>query len=827
MSRSLRTRPMTLYAQDGQQPAIPQLPPASSSTSTYPRDGSYSQQQQQQHRQEHHHQQVSSQQTRYGASNLIRSLSSGGGGGAASSGNTSTVLKKSKKKASEVGSNLKKRLSMRYAEPTPIGPGGFSAIPAVPSLPPMPEIHIDDRPHLDNNDHFPSAIGAAPIDTPYDPDDNMRKSFDTVRSRTDVFQGDPAVDLQLLSQSDFDPQAYLRAKLSQHTEASLRTFKSSLAAAKQAANDDLKLQVFRNYSEFITISKEIATLENDMLELKELLSEWKQLPQALELDDSAHTASFSDFSRAKGSGKANRNSTIDLQQIYRAQITSLWEGIEGSQKFLPYVPGRHLIAEASSFTELNAATYKPQQSVALFLLDDLLLIASRKKRQMSSKVRLVAERCFSLAEIVVIDLKDGGDLTNAIKIKRARESFVYRTDRAEDKRALLNAFRRVAEELAKKRRNESEYGAAAEARKRESTLLSSPPVAHHQFDALTLGTTDSSSSHRQLYDGGLLTPIGEDGPTSSEGGGEAGVMAAAAASAATERKDPGRWNNDFADELSVCIALREWEQAVTLIEKGRAVLSTYSSPNDASSLDLSSKLSARTAELVAAISSDFLRQHLKRSSVTRNASYLLRLDQGEKARQLFLDARTELLKKRTRQIKFEGDTGLYISELGMVHFTLIKNTSEWYMSAFKDGRMASGFVQWAWERVEEYAELFRRQVYGAEEEREEESVVREVKEISLRLAGQLKEVGLDFSYLLEQLLEQEPGAVSAEDVQRASETDKARGGGANKAVIPKLVLTRSSRIAMGEEASREGERRRGGDVTSAQELRRQSVLHLS
>ncbi|EST09068.1 Cullin repeat-like-containing domain protein [Kalmanozyma brasiliensis GHG001] len=792
MSRSLRTRPMTLYAQDGQQPVIPPLPSSSaaaasssSSSTAYPYNPSSSQRQ----------------------SSLRQARQDG------SSSSSTNVLKKSKKKASQVGSTLKNRLSMRYAEPTQLGPGGFSAIPAVPALPPMPEIHIDDRPHHLIDDPYLPAIGESASDAAYDPDDNelnaIRKSSDTQRSRIDTFDSDPNVDTQLLSQSDFDPQAYLRAKLSQQTESSLRTFKASLATAKQAANDDIKRQVFTHYSEFITISKEIATLENDMLELKELLSEWKQLPQALELDDSSSTASFSDsFSRAKASGKANRNSTLDLQSIYRAQITSLWEGIEGSQKFLPYVPGRHLIAEASSFTELNAATYKPQQSVALFLLDDLLLIATRRKRQMSSKVRLVAERCFSLAEIVVIDLKDGGDLTNALKIKRARETYVYRTDRAQDKRALLNAFRRVAEELAKKRRNESEYGAVATARKRESTLLSSPPIAQHPFDALRLGSTSGRT------DGGLLTPIGEDSdPTSSSS-----VMAAAAASAASERKDPGRWNNDFADELSVCIAHRDWDQAVSLIEKGRGVLSTYTA-TDASSLDLSAKLALRTAELVAAISGDFSKPHLKKSAVLRNASFLLRLDQGEKARQLFLDARTELLKRRTRQIKFEGDPGVYVSELAMVHFTLVKNTSEWYMAAFKDGRMASGFVQWAWERVEEYGVLFRRQVYGSEDETRGE-MVREMKEISLRLAGQLRDVGLDFTFLLEQLLEPEPGSVSVEEVQKSAQEPA-------PPVIPKLVLTRSSRIGMeGEQTTREREAKRA-QVASAQELRRQSVLHVN
>lgn len=246
--------------------------------------------------------------------------------------------------------------------------------------------------------------------------------------------------------------------------------------------------------------------------------------------------------------RGNRNSMLDLQQIYRAQIMSLWEGIEGSQKFLPYIPGRHLIAEASSFTELNAATYKPKQGVALFLLDDLLLVAVRKKRQMSARVRLVAERCFSLGEIVVIDLKDGGDLTNAVKIKRGKETFVYRTERAEDKRALLNAFRKVAEELASKRRKES--AAEAEARKRESTLMGGPSVA------VALAGQGRMPVSASAY------------AASIKNDDAGGVLAAAVATAASEKKDPGRWINDFADELAVAIALREWGDAVAMVEKG-------------------------------------------------------------------------------------------------------------------------------------------------------------------------------------------------------------------------------------------------------------------
>lgn len=55
------------------------------------------------------------------------------------------------------------------------------------------------------------------------------------------------------------------------------------------------------------------------------------------------------------------------------------------------------------------------------------------------------------------------DLTNAVKIKRGKETIIFRTDRAEDKKALLTAFKNVAEELMNKKRKE--MLSEAEARK--------------------------------------------------------------------------------------------------------------------------------------------------------------------------------------------------------------------------------------------------------------------------------------------------------------------------------------------------------------------------
>lgn len=47
---------------------------------------------------------------------------------------------------------------------------------------------------------------------------------------------------------------------------------------------------YHSYAEFVHISKEISTLENEMLELKESLSEWRNMPSLLHIDENASVA---------------------------------------------------------------------------------------------------------------------------------------------------------------------------------------------------------------------------------------------------------------------------------------------------------------------------------------------------------------------------------------------------------------------------------------------------------------------------------------------------------------------------------------------------------
>lgn len=158
-------------------------------------------------------------------------------------------------------------------------------------------------------------------------------------------------------------------------------------------------------------------------------------------------------------------------------MQNLHAQIEGSAKFVPTTPGRHVVAEIDGIFALNAATYKPMSTVRFVLLDDAVLVArKRRRRNASESDKLVADRCWPLNEMLVLDTKDTASscfqypsdtgscslspftpaLVNVFKVKHGKETHVYRTDSASDKKNMLAQFRHIAEELSAKRRKERE-----------------------------------------------------------------------------------------------------------------------------------------------------------------------------------------------------------------------------------------------------------------------------------------------------------------------------------------------------------------------------------
>lgn len=122
---------------------------------------------------------------------------------------------------------------------------------------------------------------------------------------------------------------------------------------------------------------------------------------------------------------------------------------------------------------------------------------------------------------------------------------------------------------------------------------------------------------------------------------------------------------------------------------GQALSKSIESNSSAHSL-LVSRLEQLVPSLVSQISHDLSSSNLRKSSSARLISLLVRLDLADHARDSFLESRKELMFKRVRSIKCDGDVSIYINELAVVIFTIIRHTSDWYMNAFKENKMASG-----------------------------------------------------------------------------------------------------------------------------------------
>jgi hypothetical protein len=76
---------------------------------------------------------------------------------------------------------------------------------------------------------------------------------------------------------DIDFRLVVKRTLSDANEEGIRGFYKSLLDAKHVVGGDLQRNVYRNYTEFVSISKEISNLDADVLSVKEYLNELKSI----------------------------------------------------------------------------------------------------------------------------------------------------------------------------------------------------------------------------------------------------------------------------------------------------------------------------------------------------------------------------------------------------------------------------------------------------------------------------------------------------------------------------------------------------------------------
>jgi len=370
-------------------------------------------------------------------------------------------------------------------------------------------------------------------------------------------------DSSALMSRGFDPEQYIASSLAGASEDDLESFYESLRDLQNNTSSDLQSNVFNNYASFVSLSHEISNLTSDLSSLSALLTQFSNLTQSLSTSIQSNdpdTDQSSGYQRERRGAQHHRNSIADLAHIHASHLQELWHFVEGSQKFLPAHPGRHVIKESLNWTELNAATWKPTKTVHLILLNDHLLVAARKRGKAASKETRtsVADRCWNLTDIEINELNGDRDGPSAsLQIIRGREVAVYSPPegRLSERANFVQTFKRATIDLHNKRRQTDGVSTKG--------IFTSISMVLMLSAAQSSVLLPNSDGHFKGNDA-ILRRVSMNFNIDRTG-------------STTGTDQSVRWVQDRMDDLDVRIALHDFEDAVQSIEKGLhlQILLTY------------------------------------------------------------------------------------------------------------------------------------------------------------------------------------------------------------------------------------------------------------
>lgn len=415
--------------------------------------------------------------------------------------------------------------------------------------------------------------------------------------------------------------------LADASEGDIRKFQSDLRKVKNATSQNLQETMFQNRTQFIKISKEAEKLKGEMRTLRQLMSE---LTSTLGQTTSAAGISVDTVSSRKA---ANRSSVANLEALWNSHLQELWKRVEGSQKYLPAIPGRHIVWESGKWVELNAATWKARRRVHLILLNDHLLVAAEKKlrtdvpqqnprdKKQTGK-EWMAVRCWPLQDVQMADISsrakpDNRAASNAINIRVGSESHTFAVYQGEpsEKSTLLSTFRKALEDL----RKSNEAGAEEIGRAQDSVnyLATRDLNVLKKTDLMQTLNETVANNRASLF-------VDVDG-----------------------KQQNLRSVENQLDDLDIDIALQRFAEAVKKVEKLKTLAKNIRGNVMAQNL-VTYKVNERAAKLANVLIKQLVENNSWTSAVQKYVTWVVTLGFEDRAREAYLEARSELIRKRSR-----------------------------------------------------------------------------------------------------------------------------------------------------------------------------------
>ncbi|XP_078504867.1 exocyst complex component 8 [Lissotriton helveticus] len=505
-----------------------------------------------------------------------------------------------------------------------------------------------------------------------------------------------------LESGGFEPRAYVQ-RLSQQSDGDrdLQEHRQRVQTLADETAQSLKRNVYQNYRQFIRTAREISYLESEMYQLSHILTEQKGILEAL---PAALRPDREDLLPGGAAAFPLREAEDAAGTQPQRSLTTLLEKVEGAEHLLRDSPSRQLLYNGD-LQEYDTDQTAHLQKVHVFLLSDCLLVAVPGKR---GGYRLDARYC--LDDLAVVNVKDHPPAKDMFKILTRPESRIFQAENAKVKKEWLEML-----DEAKKSR------ARSEKRRKEEEMAAMAPPAPRSPEA----------SGKQVSG----NPF-EEGDDENE----------------EERVDLDLdWILELPEDLDVCIAQRDFEGAVDLLDKLNSYLA--GAPLTQPVKELKAKVEERVRQLTEVLVFELSPDRSLRGGpkATRRAvSQLIRLGQSTKACELFLKNRATAVHTAIRQLRIEGATLLYIHKLCNVFFTgLLETAKEFEMDFAGNSGCYSAFIVWSRSAMKMFVDAFSKQVFDSKESL---STAAECVKVAKEHCKQLSEIGLDLTFILHVLL---------------------------------------------------------------------------
>lgn len=278
---------------------------------------------------------------------------------------------------------------------------------------------------------------------------------------------------------EFDEiEATILNKLSNGTAGEIDDHYKFLVKKKALVTRDIKENINENQKNILELTHDLKSTQEELMKLRvttkdlyEVFNEFRESARRrldLELEPQNNSANTS-YENAPSSLKIpkkrkDRSSVLVLQKMWATELQSLFKHVEGASKFIQAIPGRHVLAESGRWLEVNVGTWKTTKAIHLFILNDLMLIATKKSSSGqdsgTSGKKLQAILCWPLQEIKLSEIQvpqpvNSGKEENkayAINVRSKSLSYVYRTDRYDHFLKIMDAYTKGSNEILQKNR---------------------------------------------------------------------------------------------------------------------------------------------------------------------------------------------------------------------------------------------------------------------------------------------------------------------------------------------------------------------------------------